>query len=374
MSAPRFDVSFRTDITVEQLSALWTEIEESARPSLFLSWRWVGCWLRQTALTPNILLAHQGGGLAGLALLQPGRGAVFPHLQGRYLTASGIPDFDSVFIEYNGFLARPEDEACIGHAFQDFLSRSKPGTDALGGWSRLYFPGTRDGMRDLWTKDRFVVRRDASRSAPFIELGKLRENGGTYLDSRSSNCRQQIRRSMRLFETRGPLELDVASSLDEARDILDELKRLHQRSWRTRGKPGAFASPFFERFHRAFLEEAWPAGQIDLLRLRAGPHTIGCLYNFVHHGDAYAYQSGFAYEDDSRLKPGLAAHAMAAERYLAMGMNRYLLLAGDARYKTSLANGADTLHWLVVRRKGFQAAAEEWAERAGRKFSGLALS
>ncbi len=115
------------------------------------------------------------------------------------------------------------------------------------------------------------------------------------------------------------------------------------------------------------MEEAWPQGQVDLLQLRAGSKIIGCLYNFVHDGAAYAYQSGFAYDEDARHKPGLVTHAMAAERYLSAGLGRYLLLAGESRYKTSLATAADTMHWLVVRRKGLRAAAGEWAEKAGRR-------
>jgi CelD/BcsL family acetyltransferase involved in cellulose biosynthesis len=367
MPRARLDVTFRQDLTVDEVGALWLALEETARPSFFLSWRWVGCWLRQTGLAPGLLVAHRDGKSVGLALLQSGAGAVFPHLPGRHLTSSGDSNFDSVFVEYNGFLAAPSDQAEVGLSFRDYLSPKSSGGDPPPRWSRIHLPGVSEEMLRLWSSGRFIVKTEASRPAPFVDLAELRRNRSNFLESRSANCRQQINRSKRLFQEQGPLQLEAATTLDQARAMFDELVLLHQRSWQARGKPGAFAIPFFKQFHRALLEGAWPTGQIELLRLRAGSSTVGCLYNFLYGGEIYAYQSGFQYDGDARHKPGLVTHAMAAERYLAAGHDRYLLLAGESRYKTSLATGADTLHWLVVRRIGFRAAAEEWVEMAGHK-------
>ena len=56
-------------------------------------------------------------------------------------------------------------------------------------------------------------------------------------------------------------------------------------------------------------------GSVDLLRI-AGTRTLGLLLNFVHRGEVYAYQSGFAYTDDNRFKPGLLCHALKARLIL----------------------------------------------------------
>jgi len=47
-------------------------------------------------------------------------------------------------------------------------------------------------------------------------------------------------------------------------------------------------------------------------------------------------------------KPGLACHLLAARFAAAVGLGRYELLAGDDRYKTSLAGAGTRLHWLEV--------------------------
>ncbi len=337
------DVSFRTGLTIDQIGALWRPLEEAANPSFFLSWAWVGCWLRQTGLPPSLLLAHRNGTLVGLALLHANKGDL-------HLTSSGKADFDSIFVEYNGFLAAARHLPEVSLAFQAFLADRR--------WSKLHLPGVAGAGSGWGQSGRFAVA-ETIRAAPFADLDELRRTKRAYLESRSSNFRQQVRRSLRLFEERGPVILERASSLDEARAIFDELKHLHQLSWQSRGRPGAFAVAFFERFHRALLEESWPANRIDLLRLRVGDTVTGCLYNFIQGGEVYAYQSGFIRESDPRCKPGLVAHVLAAEHYLAAGFNRYLLLAGDSRYKTSLSSGEDRLRWLVIRRAG-------WVRRTAR--------
>ena len=54
--------------------------------------------------------------------------------------------------------------------------------------------------------------------------------------------------------TRHPTS-NAAADVEEALDYLSRLKQLHQAYWTRRGKPGAFANEFFERFHRALIRE-----------------------------------------------------------------------------------------------------------------------
>jgi CelD/BcsL family acetyltransferase involved in cellulose biosynthesis len=90
-----------------------------------------------------------------------------------------------------------------------------------------------------------------------------------------------------------------------------------------------------------------PAGEVDLLRITAGSSTVGYLYNFIHRGRVYAYQSGFDYAGaGAHEKPGLTCHRLAIEHYLSEGMDSYDFLAGEDRYKASLANTSTDLHWV----------------------------
>jgi hypothetical protein len=70
----------------------------------------------------------------------------------------------------------------------------------------------------------------------------------------------------------------------------------------------------------------------------AGEQTIGVLYNFVHDGLVLNYQSGFLYESDNRLKPGLVSLVLSVEDAIARGERGYDFMAGAAGHKNRLGN------------------------------------
>ena len=79
-----------------------------------------------------------------------------------------------------------------------------------------------------------------------------------------------------------------------------------------------------------------------------GATIVGFLYNIRRGQWFYSYQSGFNYEADRKLKPGLVSHCLAMQRYLDRGASAYDFLAGDSRYKLSLSNSQHQLCWVVV--------------------------
>src|SRR5262249_50784750 len=140
---------------------------------------------------------------------------------------------------------------------------------------------------------------DREIAAPFVDLAQVRA-AGDYLALLSANTRAQIRRARRAL---GACELEIAGSTAHALEIYDELVELHSASWRARGQDGAFADPWFERFHRRLIERRFAHGETELVRLRAGRTTIGCVYNLIANDRVLFYQSGLARFDDPRVKP-----------------------------------------------------------------------
>ena len=102
--------------------------------------------------------------------------------------------------------------------------------------------------------------------------------------------------------------------------------------------------------HRSLIARCLPEGNAELLRISAGDEPIGYLYNFIWRGWIGTYMSGFAYEDDARLKPGLVSYYLCAERHLADGMRVQDFLAGAYRYKTSLGKPGPDMVWLALQR------------------------
>ena len=331
-------ITVATGLDPESLASDWRALEARAVASFFQSWTWVGCRARERFPDPVVLRAERAGSLVGLALLNRTTGRwPGPRL---WLGESGAVRLDAVYVEHNGPLLADG----AADLLSDCLTRllASPVCDGrpvrLSGVDAAHLAAARRAG---------AVRLRRLHPAPCIDLTALGEGRGAYLASLSANTRYQIRRSDRFYAESGTVMARRAETLPEALEFLDGLAALHQAAWTARGKPGAFADPDFIAFHRILLHRALPRGEADLIRVSAGPLIVGYLYNFRYRGCVYAYQSGFDYAAAGRHgKPGLTCHHAAIVAARQDGITRYDFLAGEDRYKTSLANDSATLHWL----------------------------
>ena len=310
-----------------RLGAEWRALEANCPAAgFFQSWSWVGCLAGERYPSPVLLRAQAAGETIGLALFNKAAGRLC-------LAENGDAALDAPFIEHNAPLAR--DDAIAGALLQAAWQ--------VPGMRRLRLSGAAPA---LVAAAGGIALRAQERQAPFVDLEALRGTGHDHLASRSANTRQQIRRSNRFY---APLRLECAGDAAQALAWFEALVAQHTQSWQARGKPGAFATPFLLRFHRALIAEATPRGEVEMLRISAGDTAIGHLYNFRHRRRVSAYQSGFALDAaGSHGKPGLTSHAMAIERAMAAGDDVYDFLGGADRYKRSLADAATPLLWTEL--------------------------
>ncbi len=337
----------------ETLGARWRALEAAADGSFFQSWTWMGCEAAARFPDPVLIEATQDGHTVALALCN--RRHTWPGAT-LWLAESGIEQWDSTFIEHSGPLVARD----AGPAVLPALLRA-----AIAPFGRrLVLSGVPDQVAAVAFSLPGTLEREASRPAPSVDFAPLRANGADHAASLSANTRQQLRRSIRRYQARGPIKLTRAADAAEALLYLDRLAALHQATWTRRGKPGAFAVPEFHQFHRSLIARAHPRGEAELLHITAGGETIGYLYNFIWRGWVLAYQSGLAYPvHDATLKPGLTCHHLAIADHFVHGMAGYDFLAGDARYKTSLANATRPLFWLELGPPWRLAAVSAWLRR-----------
>jgi CelD/BcsL family acetyltransferase involved in cellulose biosynthesis len=193
------------------------------------------------------------------------------------------------------------------------------------------------------------VLRQQERPAPWIDLERVRQAGGDLLATLSANARQQLRRSLRSYASRGPIALARAEGEGEALEFLEALMALHGADWQARGKAGAFATPFARRFHAELVRRAAARGEVDLLRIKAGDSTVGFLYNPALGGVVHSYQAGVDRAGAHRHeKPGLTCHLLAANQAASEGYGAYDLMAGAQRYKASLAHDSRNFVWAEL--------------------------
>jgi CelD/BcsL family acetyltransferase involved in cellulose biosynthesis len=342
VTGPDVTVSRVTDFAA--VEAKWRDLETRSEPSFFQSWTWTGCLVEERFPDPVLVEAHENGRTVALALFNR-RGRTL------YLGESGDHTLDCVYIEFNGILAESGSEVRLTTACLRAM-RSGSGAWSLIAKPSLVLSGI-SAMTAAAAGHAGLVRSNRSLSAPLVDLTS---NDNRFLDSRSANTRQQLRRSDRHYMAIGDIAIERAETITEGYEFFDALAVLHQATWLARGKPGAFANPFFGRFHRALIARGLAGGEIDLLRVTTGSQAIGFLYNFLYRSHSLAYQSGFDYVGAGRHgKPGMTCHHEAIRFAARRGAIRYDFLAGEDRYKRSLSDRADVLHWVEV--------ADPWSPR-----------
>lgn len=351
-----------------ELAEIWRELESRARPSFFQTWIWIGTWLEQIVGEPWLITVRDKDRVVGLGLvvkhLDESLGLKIPTL---YLTQTGIKSEDAIFTEFNGFLVAQDcSQKAIAACFMALLEE---GGDASlpTFWQRLRLNGVPESYVPLVEDLGLTLEVQSQRPSPFVSLEWLRSSGNDYFSTLSRNCRYQILRSMRKYGERGELSIARATTESQAVEWLDDLKTLHQKSWQQRGKAGAFANNFFERFCRSLIRAGLEDAKIDLLRVTVGQSPLGYLFNLIHDGKVMNYQSGIRYESDPHLKPGLISHAMAIDHYLRDGKAIYSFLAGDAQYKNSLAKKRENLYWMTLQKKSALLCIDAWARSIAQK-------
>jgi hypothetical protein len=326
------EIRFVRDRTVppEALGALWRRLELAGSASFFVSWTWIGTWLRclPSHLHPEQFFVLKAGREIGAAILVPGlvrrRGVL--NVRQLHFNATGDPAFDCITVEHNGFVGTDSSAGSIWPAFLRWFERE-------GNADELVIGGNIESVHDGIATDIHLLQRSMSTRGFAQDLSP----GGmeAILSGFSRNTRQLLRRNVRDWTQLGELRIETAPSFETALCWFGEMKKLHIEYWISRGRRHAFHHPFFEIFHHALIETGMPNGSVRIRRISAGLHVLGYLYDFCHLGRIYAYQSGFdgVHPD---LRPGYVSHLLAMEQDAREGMRVYDFLGGDNQLKRSL--------------------------------------
>ena len=343
-----------------RLPQWWVPLyDASCNRSVFLSGAWLQCWLEVYGDDFDgfwVRWEEDGVVVGGCLFLERTISRSCIRLRTLYLNATGEARERTPLAEFNSILHIT--------GFDDVIAADLARLLAEKRWDRLLVGGHEDSglLGSLIPRLPAALVERELQPAPFVDLTTTA--GTSFKVSLSSNTRSQVRRSQRLYEQKsGRIRIERASSLEQALQYFHELTRMSNARWLAKGETGSFSSPAVVDFHRRLLACLWPLHGIDLLCVRAGNEALGYLYNFLDRGKVCFFQSGFAYPADARLKPGLLTHFLAIEHYAGLGFQEYDFLAGDARYKRSLAKRHRDLIWTVVYRDRLAMRLLLWTRR-----------
>ena len=337
------------DLSVELLPAserdsvgsVWERLEaEGADPGPFASWQWTRTWLEHfgTTVSHCFALVFSGREPLGVALLTFDRRRRGPFTFRRvHLGTAGEPPGETVFVERNRFVARPEDGAQVGAAItrllEDLPSIDEIAVDGFVMDQATALVGAGAGW--LLEPERCHVVDLAA--APGDDVAALF----------SSGVRKELRRAERSL---GPMVVEWAHDGDSGHEMLDDLMSLHQARWTAKGLRGAFASRRVQRFHHALVTQWVPRGRLALMRVVSGQGLVGARYAFIEGDRLLGYQSGWMPVSDRDVSAGLVLqHAVLQEAHR-RGFTCWDYLAGTSEQKRRLSTGEYELMWATRRR------------------------
>jgi CelD/BcsL family acetyltransferase involved in cellulose biosynthesis len=309
--------------SLEAVELEWKELAEgSANP--FTSWEWARVWWRHfgRGRQPLVLVCRASDRRAvGLLPLYLG----FSHpLRVARLIGDGPAD-------QLGPLCRPEQRnavaAALLHALAEyrchiFFGQTLPGDES---WS------------DLLSAE--VYARDPNPILPLVW-----SSWEEFLESRSGNFREQVRRRERTLQKLG-LRYRLCERRDRLDEDLDVLFALHRRRWRAGG------SNFgrLELFHREFTKCAFERGWLRLWFLEVDAAPVAAWYGLRLHGVDWYYQAGRDPAWD-RYSVGFLLLAHSVREAIADGMLEYRFGRGGQHYKARFGPDDQGLETVLLSR------------------------
>lgn len=336
----------------------WLLLEQQADCAFFLSWAWIGNWLKTFKPKAVVLEARYHNELVAI-------GIVVEHTDRRHgllfsktlrLHQTGNPECDQIFIEYNGFLThRKYDKLQLETAIIGYINKHMA-------WQELTLAGIE--QRQSTCSQQLLslpVYQRWSTSTYGVDLAALSQAKMQYAASLSANTRYQITRCLKLYQQKGPVNLIKIISPSDAIASFRNMASWHIARWGDGPQQSGFVNPRFMQFHENLLLSA--PENTEILELQVATETIATLYNFIFNNKVYFYLGVAKPEANKQLKPGLLCHFLAIANYQERGFSYYDFMGGEARYKQQLAHKQQQLVEITFQRPLLRFRLERFARQ-----------
>ena len=368
ISPSQSGVGHTTELTLElrppsaEVFELWEQLEsECGGARLMASSTWTRLWWQhyRQQINTQVCIARRGLKVVGICLLTQGVPASYGPLRLRklHLGTAGETEADSVCVEYNDVLARPEEKSAFLAALSQLIQKRADWDTCWG-----------DGLLPEMAQGLQLGAPSATRTELcwYTDLEKVRERMDNPASLFSESPRTNIRRALRDFQ---PLELQWAEEPEQALLFYQELVDHHQARWTAAGKPGAFASRMFHDFHAELIQQLVPRQQATVTRLRNGPYTMGLLYLLVDQGHVLYYQSGTVPQTKSKYSLGMVTQYLSLVEAARRGFRTFEFMAGDKQHKRILSTDHRELIWNTWSRDSWKTRLVETLRHYKHKWS-----
>ena len=330
-----------------ELASDWTHLlERSESREVFLSHEWLYHWTKQYLGVNRLWILvfvdqrERVCAIAPFYIRRVRRNLVCRYREIAFLGSEGVGS------SYLDIIVERQYKQAVMLRLYDFLFQ-----EAVQEWDVLTLEEVPTGSLTIDTLvDRFeeagkVIQTMSSSGCSIIRLPR---SCAEYRRTLSANSRYNLQRKNKVLQRLGAVSYRHIEKGSELADGFDSFVRLHEKRWVSNGTGGgAFHRAGFRLFHqdivRVFAEKGW----LTLSFLTLDDQPIAGIYGFVYGGTYYFYLPGFDPDLAPHASPGMLLLAHRIEEAIEEGYRLFDLLQGEARYKTSWANG--TRHSLTLR-------------------------
>jgi CelD/BcsL family acetyltransferase involved in cellulose biosynthesis len=339
------------DNALDDLRAEWDELLDDSRQRIyFLRWNWNFSWWQ--AFRPLhshlfiITCRDADDRLIGLAPFywRQRANAGIDHI--REISFLGTGTFGQTG-EYLDLIARRGHEAQVARAVVAALQANR-------NWDKLWLneiPATSAMLPHLQQRLGTDWETAVCENTHYVDTRLDWESLKQTLGRTTRQNTQRLAR--RLFENYDCVFSRVETP-EELEHGLDALVRVHQARWQTKGEPGSFALPGFERLVREAARDALAENHLRLWTLKIDGEIAAVQLAFLDNGKAHCLQVGFdpAYAKDSIGKVMLMLCLKDCTED--PEVSEYDFMGGDQPYKECWAKAGRENLRLVWLRSGIR--------------------
>jgi CelD/BcsL family acetyltransferase involved in cellulose biosynthesis len=190
---------------------------------------------------------------------------------------------------------------------------------------------------------------DDSVESPYINMCSY-QSWDSFLQSRSSNHRTDVRRRIRRLEEQGPLGLTIYDKQSQQTDVmqeLDNLRRAYEDLWEGQPSGGLFRMPGTWEFYEEFVPEMLKAGMLHASILTLNGQPISWHFGFLHRQILHWYKPTYL-KSMNEFSPGKVHLAFLLKHGFSEGWREFDFGCGTEEYKYRWADGVRPLvkwHW-----------------------------
>jgi CelD/BcsL family acetyltransferase involved in cellulose biosynthesis len=347
-----------TDAGFLRLRERWNSLlSQSSNNTIFLTWEWLYSWweIFKDNRKLFILIAKENKEIVGIAPLLRRRVYYFkilPFYRLEFL-ASGEDAKDETCSIYLNFIIKNGRERAVIDAFVNYFKINRDKWDEIN-LGEIIKDKDNLILLQKFTDDKMFYKTDRYGKCAYVNSPDSWEK---YLANLGRLKRRNIRRDRKLLSKKFEVKYDVVDfdKIEDLLSVLEPMKKIHQREWKSRGRLGVFASNKFTKFIEIVSKQLAKKKWLKLSYLKLDNKEVAFHYTFNYNNKIYDYITGFTPVPGKNIGVGTVLLSYCIENMINSNVKEWdFLKSGECGWKHEWANSERMLVSARISKKNLK--------------------